>query len=137
VVCSPDASSATRWASCRGLSLVAFALQPTLRLRHLHPFPGPQPDEVRLELRDLGQYVGQQSADRIGGVIHRAAEVELDLPGGQLVGDRSGVGQATGQSVEFGDEQVSPSWHAAIASQAGPFPVGAGQTVLDVDAAGE
>ena len=37
--------------------------------------------------------------------MHRPDKVVFDLPGGQLVGDRPGVGQGAGEPVELGDDQ--------------------------------
>jgi hypothetical protein len=45
------------------VELGLLAAQPALGLRDPHPFLGPQPDEVGLELRDHGQHVEQQPAD--------------------------------------------------------------------------
>jgi len=58
-------------------------------------------------LRDAIAATGdeQQPADRVGGVVHRAAAVELDLPGGEFVGDGPGVGQGAGEPVELGDDE--------------------------------
>jgi len=49
-------------------------------------------DQVGLELGDHREHVEQEPADRIGRVVHRPAEVELDLAARQLVSDRPGVG---------------------------------------------
>ena len=48
-----------------GVELGLLAAAPTLGLRYLHPFAGAQPDQVGLELRDHGQHVEQQPADRV------------------------------------------------------------------------
>ena len=44
-----------------------LAAEPTLGLGYLHPFAGAQPNQVGLELRDHGQHVEQQPADRVVG----------------------------------------------------------------------
>ena len=69
-----------------GVELGLLAAEPTLGLRYLHPFSGAQPDQVGLELRDHGQHVEQQPADRVVRVVDRGAETETDLPGGEFVG---------------------------------------------------
>jgi hypothetical protein len=94
-----------------------FAAEPTLGLRYLHPFSGAQPDQVGLELRDHGQHVEQQPADRVVGVVDRGAETETDLPGGEFVGDRPRVGQRPGEGSSLATTRVSPSRQAAIASR--------------------
>ena len=83
----------------------------------LDPFSGAQPDQVGLELRDHGQHVEQQPADRVIGVVDRGTETETDLPGDEFGGDRPRVGQRPGEAVELGHHQVSPSRQAAIASR--------------------
>jgi len=37
--------------------------------------------------------------------MHRPSEVELDLAGGELVGDGPGVGQGASEAAELGDDQ--------------------------------
>ncbi len=87
--------------------------------------------------RSASQHVEQQPADRIVGVVHRGAEAELDLPDGQLVGNSPRVGQRTGQPVEFGDHQgVSFPAGGHRFPQSRPFPVGAGQPVINIDTGG-
>jgi hypothetical protein len=80
-----------------------------------HPFSGAHADEVGLELGDHGQDVEQQSADRVGGVVDRAAEVERDLAGRQLVGDVAGSERASRSSLVT--TSTSPGRQAASASR--------------------
>ena len=42
---------------------------------------------IRSELSNHCEPIEQQSADRIGEVVHRFAEVQTDLTRGELVGD--------------------------------------------------
>lgn len=113
------------------------AAQLALRLGDPQPFPGPKPDQVRFELGDDGQDVEQESTNRVGRVVHRAAEAEAHRPGGEFLGDRPSVRQRTGQPVQLGD-------HERVALPAGPqrlpqpwaLPVGAGQPVIDIDPVG-
>ncbi len=75
-----------------GVELGLLAAQLALGLGHPHSFARTQPDQVGLELGDHRQHVEQQPADRIVRVVHRPAEVEADLPAGELLGDGAGVG---------------------------------------------
>ena len=55
------------------------------------------PSRVRSRIRsdqlgNHGEDVEQQSSDRVGGVMDRPAEAQADSPGGEFVGDCSGVG---------------------------------------------
>ena len=85
----------------------------------------------------IGQHVEQQPADRVGRVVHGAAEAEPDPPSRELVGDRPGVRQGPGQPVEFGDDQG-----VALAAGGQRFPqtrsvaVAAGQSMVDIDPVG-
>jgi hypothetical protein len=54
-----------------------LAAQPALGLGDLHALACARANQVGLELSDHGQHVGQQPPDRIGRVVHRAAEVSL------------------------------------------------------------
>jgi len=69
-----------------------LAAEPSFGFGDGHPFTGTGPGEVGLELGDHGQDGEQQPADGVGGVVDRAAEVELDAAGGELVDDVAGVG---------------------------------------------
>jgi hypothetical protein len=53
----------------------------------------------------LGQRDGIALDPRIVGVIHRFAQAELDLPGGQFLGDGPGIRQGPGQPVQLGHHQ--------------------------------
>jgi len=69
--------------------------------------------------------------------VDRAAEVQLDLAGGQLVGYVTGARQRAGEAVELGD-------HGHVAGAAGGQRLaqpwsragGVGEAVVDVDAIG-
>jgi hypothetical protein len=94
------------------VELGLLAAQPALGLGDPHALAGTEPDQVGLELSNHREDIEQQPADRIGGVIDRPAQAQADLAGGELVGDRSGVGQGPGQSVELGH-------HEGVAGAAG------------------
>jgi hypothetical protein len=71
--------------------------------------------EVGLELGDHGQDVEEQSSDRVGWVMDRAAEVELDLAAREVLDDVASVGQRASEAVELVTTRVSPARHAASA----------------------
>jgi len=81
------------------LQLRLLAAQPAVGFGDLHPLPGPHPDQVGFELGNHGEHVEQQPADRIGGVVDRAAEAELHVALRQLVQDVAGIGQRPGEPV--------------------------------------
>ena len=58
-----------------------------------------RPDQVGFEPGDHREHVEQQPAHRIGGIVNRAAEAELDVPLGQLVEDVAGIEQRPGEPV--------------------------------------
>ncbi len=87
------------------IELRLLAAKTALGLGYPHPFPGAHADQVALELRHHGQHVEQQPAHRVGGVVHRPAEAELDLAAGEVLYDGPGVRQGTGKAVELGDDQ--------------------------------
>src|SRR5664280_273226 len=74
----------------RFLAMIQLGLlttQAPLGLGDLHPFPGTQPNQIRTQLSHHRQHVEDQPAYRIGRVIHRPAQVETNLSGGELVSD--------------------------------------------------
>jgi hypothetical protein len=74
----------------------------------LHALAGPHPDEVGLKFGEHRQHVEQQAPDRVGRIMDRSAEVQLDLTRGELVGDVASVGKGPGEPVELGyDEGVA------------------------------
>jgi hypothetical protein len=92
---------------------------------------------MSLELGHHGEHVEQQAPDRVGLVVHGAAEVELDLAAGEIVDDVARVGQRAGEPVELGhDERVAGAAGGERLAQAGTVAVGAGEAVVDVDALG-
>jgi antitoxin YefM len=119
------------------VELGLLATQPTLRLGDLHALASAEPDQVGLELSHHRKNVEEQSADRVGRVIDRPAQTQADLPSGELIGDRTGVGQGPGQAVELGHHQgvTIPACGECLA-EARSLAVGAGQAVIDVDPVG-
>lgn len=117
-----------------GVELGLLAKQSSLGLCYLHPFSGAEPDQVGFELRVHGQHVEQQPSVRIVRVVPQAAETETDLPSGELISDRSCVGQRPGKPVELGDHKGVAFWAGRQGfAQSGPVSVGAGQAVIDVN----
>src|SRR5664279_2835476 len=105
VVWPPARYSSATCASWRGLSLGCFPRSRPLASAAAIPSWVRMRDEVCLELGDHGQHVEQQPADGVGWVVDRAAEVQLDLAGGQLVDDVAGVRQGPGEPIKFGDDK--------------------------------
>jgi hypothetical protein len=105
VLYSPLCTRETRCASWRRLSLGCLPRSRPLPLATFMPSRVRRPDQVGLELGHHGKDVEQQSADRIGWVIDRPAQAQADLSSGELSGDRSGVGQGPGQTIELGHHQ--------------------------------
>jgi hypothetical protein len=69
--------------------------------------------------------------------VHRATEVELDVPAGELVGDRAGIGQRAGEPVELGDDElVAGATRRQGFAEARAGTGRAAQPVVDVDALG-
>lgn len=117
-----------------GVEFGLLAAQPALGLGDLHPLAGAHPDQVGLELRDHGQHVEQQPAYRIAGVVHRAADVELDTAAGEVFDDVAGVGQRASQPVELGDDEGVPiPARGESFAQSGASAGGAGESLIDVD----
>jgi hypothetical protein len=67
--------------------------------------------------------------------MHRATEVEADLAAGEVVDDVARVAQRAREAVELGhDERVGGAARSQRFAQPGPVAMGAGETVVDVDA---
>jgi len=76
----------------------------------------------------------QEPADRICGVVDRAADVKPDATVGELVDDVAGVWHRAGEAVEFGDDQgVAFAAGGEGCSKSGAFAVRPGHAVVDVD----
>ena len=75
------------------VELRLLAAEAALRSCDPHALTGTEPDQIGLELRDHRQHVEQQPSHRVHWVVHRPTDAQADLPGGELVGDGSGVGQ--------------------------------------------
>ena len=116
VVCSPPRQSLTRCASCVGLSVGGSPRRRPLAFATASPFAGAGPGEVGLELGDHRQHGEQEPADRIGGVVDRAADVEPNaLVSSSTMSRASGTEWASRSS--FMTTRVSPSRQAARASR--------------------
>jgi hypothetical protein len=87
------------------VQLGLLTAQPSFGPGDLHGLPSGQPKQVSFELSDHSQDVEQQPPDRVGGVVHRPAQVQMDMSLGELVGDGSGIGQRPRKPVEFSDHQ--------------------------------
>jgi hypothetical protein len=68
--------------------------------------------------------------------VHGPAEVALDLAGGELVGDRSGVREGSREPVALGDdESLAGAAGGKGLAENGSIASGAGEPVVDVDPA--
>jgi len=110
-----------------------FAPESAFGFGDFHALPGSHPDEVGFEFGDHGQDVEQQPSDRVVRVVDRSADVEFHLGGGEFLDDVPGVGQGSGQPIEFGDDQGVPGAAGGeCLAEAGSVSVAAGETVVDV-----
>ena len=88
------------------IELGLVSAYPAFRLGDLH-----MPSRVRSRIRSdsnsatMAKKVKQQPTYRVGRVVDRPAQAQTDWPGSELIGDRSGVGQRSGQAVELGHHQ--------------------------------
>jgi len=98
-----------------GAELGLLPAEPTFGAGDLHPFAGAHAGEVGLELGHHGQHVEQEPADGVGGVVDGAAEVELDLASGELVGDGPASGRDRASRSSLVTTRVSPVRQAAKA----------------------
>jgi hypothetical protein len=111
-----------------------FAAEPAFGFGDLHAFAGSGADEVGFEFGDHGQDVEEEPADGVGGVVYGSADAEFHVPFGEVFDDVPGVRQGAGEPVEFGDdESVAGPDRGEGFPEARPFPVPAGQSVVDVD----
>jgi len=119
------------------LAMVEFGLlasEVALGFCHFHSFPGPQPNEVGLELGNHGEDVEEESSDRIGGIVDGPTQIETYLANREFVGDRSCVREGPGQPIELGDhERVALSTSSQGLTQARPFTVGASESVVNAN----
>ena len=134
---SPVRTRETRCASWPRLSLGCLPRRRPLALATF------MPSRVRSRIRSdsnsatMARTFEQQPPDRVSGVIDGRTQGEADLPAGQLVGNRSGVGQGPGKSVELGHHQgVAGAAGGECLTESGSLAVGAGQAVIDVDPVG-
>ena len=119
------------------IELRRLPAQPALALGDLHSFPRPGTDEVGFELGNHRQHVEQQLAHRVGGVVHRPGDAQLDLPGREVVGDLVGIADGPSQPIELGDhEGVTIPTRCQRLAQTVTVGVAAREPVIDVDPLG-
>jgi hypothetical protein len=74
-------------------------------------------------------------AHRVGGVVDRPAEGEFHAAGDEGVADVVGVGDRAGEPVQFWDDEfVSGPYGGQRLVQARPGPIGAGESLVEIDA---
>jgi hypothetical protein len=126
VLYSPLCTGEARCVSCVPVEFWLLAAESTLGLGELHALAWTQPDQVGLELSSHRQDVEQQPPDCVGGVVDRPFQTQTDLPGRELVGNRSGVGQGLGQAVQRGHRtavrRADEAWHAGACRRGIPTP---------------
>jgi hypothetical protein len=74
-------------------------------------------NQVSFELGDHRQDVEQQPPHRVGRIVHRAAEVELDLSTGEVSTMSRASGSERARRSSLVTTSVSPARHAASASR--------------------
>ncbi|OII34062.1 hypothetical protein BIV02_08245 [Curtobacterium sp. MMLR14_014] len=92
----------------RGAEFGLPAAEVAFRFRDLHAFARSRADEVGLELGHHREDVEQQAADGVVRVVDGAADVELDVLGGEFVDDVFRVSKASSEPVELGDDECVP-----------------------------
>jgi hypothetical protein len=94
-----------------------LAAQPAVRLGNLHPFSRAHPDQVGFEFGHHGEHVEQQPSDRVGRIVDRSAEAQLDVP----VVNSSKMSRASGSDrasrSNLVTTNVSPARQAANANR--------------------
>ena len=104
-----------------------LAAQATLGLGKLHALARARANQVGFELGDHGQHVEQEASDRVGRVVHRATEVELDLALGEVVDDVARVGQRACEAVKLRHhKRVAGATGGERLPQPGPIATGTG-----------
>jgi hypothetical protein len=69
---------------------------------------GAHPNQIDLELGKGGEDIEEHLAHGVGRIIHGGVERQLHPPLDQGVGDVAGIGNRTGQSVQFRhDERIA------------------------------
>ena len=100
-----------------------------------HTLAGSVSDEVGFEFGEGGEDVKEELAQGVGGVVNAASDLEGDAAVDQVVADGSSVGDGAGQAVELGhDEGVAGANGGERLGKPGPVLVGAGESVIEVDA---
>jgi hypothetical protein len=97
-----------------GHSVSACGRGAFLRRARRPGLPGAHLDQVRFEFGDHRQDVEQESAHGVVRVVDRAAEVEPDLEGRELVDDVAGVWERPGQAGQLVTTRVSPERQAPV-----------------------
>jgi len=91
-----------------------LAAQPALRPGDGHALAGSSPSKIGFEFGDHAEGREQQTADRVGRVVHRAPDIQSHPAGRQFVNDVAGVRDRPGEPVQLGYHQRVP---AAASSQ--------------------
>jgi len=111
-----------------------LAAQLALGASDRHALAGAHAQQVDLELGEGSQDVEEHFSHRVGRVVDLPAEGEPDAAGGQRIADLPGIRHRAGQPVEFRNhEGVALSHSGEGLAEAGPFPVGPGKSVIEVD----
>jgi hypothetical protein len=110
-----------------------FAAEKAFGFGDLHAFADAGTDEVGFECGDHGQDVEQEPADGVGEVVDGSADAELHFAFSELFDDVSRIRQRPGEAAKLGDDQgIAAADGGEGFAQSLPFPVPAGQSVVDV-----
>jgi len=112
-------------------------LQLALRSRNGHAFSGAHAEQVDFEFGKGGKDVEEHLAHRIGRVMDLPAERERNTLGCKFVADRPGIGHGACEAIQLRHDQgVTVTNGCERLVEAGPFSVGSGESVVEVDPLG-